>query len=505
MASADVEHPVPIVIGGTYFAGSTAGYLIKVLDVHEETSSVHVHYDGYNAKYDEWVPRDKIKVPTNKRDRSHRPVVGNEQEDLELQSGAARLLPPRPPLPVPGPNDAVEVFDNHMGWRRGTIEAREAGLYYLGSIVRFEDTVSPSAAVVHLPQDFAYGDLRWPRKQGAGDLEGRRVMVPSKVFGQSDRDGQCGYAGTVKCDTGRRASIYFFIDGKEIAFESEQVRGWLVGDRAVSTAWEEQAPYTMPAGWPGDVIFCSFPLQHGIHPTLLKRFCALSERMVGVEIRAVDQGHPLVGTQYNLGLYATRDFRRGATIGQYAGMIEISGRHRRWSQKSTGRFDMALDMADGLSSAQGLTLDAKLVGNEGRIINDFQGIAPESNVRFRTAAHPTKGLWVDIITTCAIARGEEILADYDYGMVRDDDKQPTTTKQSARRRAQPPEAAAERFELGSVRSGADGCSHWRVVGSYEGYKEGASSNKRKQGSFRQRWVLAQQEESIEMRRSIPHP
>ena len=39
MASAGVEHPAPIVIGGTYFAGSNSGYLVKVLDVHETTSS----------------------------------------------------------------------------------------------------------------------------------------------------------------------------------------------------------------------------------------------------------------------------------------------------------------------------------------------------------------------------------------------------------------------------------------------------------------------------------
>ena len=160
-----------------------------------------------------------------------------------------------------------------------------------------------------------------------------------------------------------------------------------------------------------------------------------------------------------------------------------------------GRFDIALDTADGLSSAQGLTLDAKFVGNEGRIINDFQGIAPENNVRFCTASHPTKGVWVDIIT-CAIAGGEEILADYDYGMLRDDDQQPSATRQNATRRAQPPEAAAERFELGSVRSGVDGCSHWRVAGSYEGYKAATSSKKRKPGSFRQRWVLVKEETAM---------
>ena len=52
-------------------------------------------------------------------------------------------------------------------------------------------------------------------------------------------------------------------------------------------------------------------------------------------------------------------------------------------------------------------LDAKHVGNEGRMINHFRGIAREGNVRFRTRAHPSRGIWVDIIATCTIADGEE--------------------------------------------------------------------------------------------------
>jgi hypothetical protein len=168
--------------------------------------------------------------------------------------------------------------------------------------------------------------------------------------------------------------------------------------------------------------------------------------MAGVDIRTVDAGHPLAGTRYSLGLYATRDFRRGVTIGQYSGMLEPSGPCRRWSETSEGRFDIALDTAEALSSAQGLTLDAKFVGNEGRIINDFRGIAEENNVRFRTSSHPTKGVWVDIVVTRAITHGEEILADYDYGMRRDDD-QPSTTRKAA------PSSASTSAEAGAASKG----------------------------------------------------
>ena len=472
-----------IVVGQQYFVGDAHGYHVTVLDIHEETRAVKVHYDGYDKKYDAWLPTQKLSVVTGKRDRKSR-RVDDDAKPPESTSPAHVVA-------VPGDGDAVQVFDVHTGWRSGTVEVRATSLG-LGSIVRYDDG---DATVVLFPMDFESGDVRWPKKQG-GELEGCRVLVPPRVFGQNNCDRQGGYAGTIKRDTGWRATIYFPIDGKQFAFPLDEARGWLVAksDMAANEEWAAKAPRITPTGWPGDVLFCSFPLQQGIHPVLLKRFCALSERMAGVEIRAVDEGHPLAGTSYNLGLFATRDFRQGSTVGQYAGMVEISGGRRYWSQKAIGRYDIALDTVDGLSSAQGLTLDAKYVGNEGRIINHFQGIAPEENVRFRTASHPTKGVWVDIITTHAIACGEEILADYDYGMLRDDDQQPGASRQNAGRRPQPPEAAAERFELGSVRSGADGCSQWRVAGSYEGYKEAASSKKRKQGSFRQRWVLVQEED-----------
>ena len=72
----------------------------------------------------------------------------------------------------------------------------------------------------------------------------------------------------------------------------------------------------------------------------------------------------------------------------------------------------------------------------------------------------------------------------------------THARQIVHRRAQPPDAPAERFELDSVRSGADGGSRWRVAGSYEGFKEAGNSKKRKQGSFRQRWVLVPEESQV---------
>ena len=77
-----------------------------------------------------------------------------------------------------------------------------------------------------------------------------------------------------------------------------------------------------------------------------------------------------------------------------------------------GQFAIELDVAKGLGCALGLELDAKCVGNESRFINDYRGISAHPNVTFHTAAHPGRGVWVDIIVIAAICVGDEILVDY---------------------------------------------------------------------------------------------
>lgn len=210
----------PIVVGQQYFAGGANGYFVRVLDVHEETRSVKVHYDGYEAKYDAWLPMEKISVLPGKRDRKGRRAA--EKDDAKPPppptSGGSRA-----PVLVPSNGDAVQVFDVHKGWRSGTVDVKTDRPAGLGSIVRYDDG---DATVIQLPMDFdAAGDVRWPRKQG-GELEGRRVIVPPKVFGQDNRDRQGGYAGTIKKSTGWRVTIFFPIDGKELAFPLDEARGW---------------------------------------------------------------------------------------------------------------------------------------------------------------------------------------------------------------------------------------------------------------------------------------
>ena len=398
--------PDGIAVGHRCFAG---GYIVEILEI--ATDRALVHYDGFNRQYDAWLPMEKISMPSGKRAR-RAPKRMDEEVQLAPPAPRPRLAEAVParrpasgsdvqtPSPVsrsteialargPASGCVVDVFDAREGWRCGVLgDALDAGL---GTVVRFDD----GAAAIVIPSDYDTGDVRRPRAQGAAsNLEGRRVLVPCTIFGQTNRDGRGAlYAGTVKRASGVRASIYFPIDGQEIPFAAEQARGWLVEGRSANEQWESRVPRTAPAGWPGDVLFCSFPLQHGVGAAVLKRLCALSECMAGVEIRKVGAGHLLAGTHFDLGLYATRDFRRGATLGQYAGLIQSADKHRRWRRDAEGHFDIDLDTADGLSSAQGLVLDAKHVGNEARIINDYHGIAAARNVRLKTCAHPGKGVW----------------------------------------------------------------------------------------------------------------
>lgn len=428
--------PPEVNIGESYCLGKY-GYFVTVRDIHTKTSTALVHYDGYHSAYDAWVPIDKICVPPAKRVR-RAAVAHDDAPEQDMKAPA-----PKAAVQVPRAGSLVEVFDVRAGWRAGHVGESSP----FGTIVHFvvnNDEQMAGATVVQLRLDFQGGNVRWPRpkqRSQPAELEGRRVLVPCSVFHQG---GYGSYAGTIKRATNLLATIYFPIDGKEIKFAIEQVRGWLVDvskDESAVDKWDQQVP-TRPSGWPGHVLFCSFPLQHGLDPRLLKRMCSLSECMRGVEIRQVPEGHVLAGTRYSLGLYATRDFKRGVTLGQYAGCIQsdiqcswrkVAGQQARVSE---GRYDIDLDTTDGLNSAQrGLSLDALHVGNESRLINDFRGIATENNVRFKTCANPSKGIWVDVVVTRLISKGDEILADYDYGTREeegnDDDEQQSTPMQSS--------------------------------------------------------------------------
>ena len=170
--------------------------------------------------------------------------------------------------------------------------------------------------MIHLPIDFDQGDVRWPVKHKSApqlELEGQRVLVPCQVFAQ---EGEECYAGIVK-HVDKGACVFFPIDSKKVSFPLSLVRKWLIlNDACGATAWERLVPEGAPDEWPADVLFCSFPLQHGLNQGLLKQLCASSGRMAGVEIRKVPPDHRCHGSRFDRGLYATAPFKTGKILGQ---------------------------------------------------------------------------------------------------------------------------------------------------------------------------------------------
>lgn len=173
----------------------------------------------------------------------------------------------------------------------------------------------------------------------------------------------------------------------------------------------------MPDAWPTSILFCSFPLQQGADPSLIKNLCLLSQRMRGVAIREVDQAHPCFGTGFSRGLFATAAFEPGALLGRYAGQLRTATAHSE-CPRASGLFAISLDTSRALPTVlpavcrPRLELDAELVGNEGRFINDYRNICAEPNVQFRTSTDASVAVWVDIFAMSPIQAGDEILVDY---------------------------------------------------------------------------------------------
>lgn len=400
-----------------------ASYVVSILDVQIDGSGavekVKVRYSEC-SKWDRWLPVAQVEplpTPTNgdksKRQRTARSQPGRYRpadEDNEDDAAPAGATDPEaPPRVVPTAGSAVEVFDVREGWRRGAMGAQTQW----GTVVRMEGA---GVQRVHMPLDFDVGDVRWPMQQGSSqqaELEGKWLLVPAKVFAQEDDD---AYAGIIKRANCRSAQVFFPIDGKEYKFGLADARNWLVEGTESEAEWRRQVPNALPSNWPDDVLFCSFPLQAGVDKALLKKLCALSDAMQGVEIKRVATHHPLHGTKFACGLYATKPFHQGHVLGSYAGCIGEGPNDARMSRRRAdryeGQFAISLDIAQSMGTARCIELDAKFVGNESRFINDYRGIAPRPNVEFCTKACARKGLWVDVKAAVDICDGDELLVNY---------------------------------------------------------------------------------------------
>ena len=461
--------------------------------VADKETEVKISYHSYPSSYDMWVPQSRLRFASGKRERSPR-----ARPDMSLPSAEVKH---KATVAVPTVGDEVEVFDVLFGWRGGRVGKQVA----FGTIVHLAN--GEGNCLIDLPIDFKTGDVRQPTAEALPELEGSRVLVPESIFGQSGVD---KYAGVIKrvCSRGR-AYIFFPIDGKELCFKTREALGWLVDDKDAEATeeWESLVPRKVPDGWPAEVRFCSFPVECGASPlidqVLLKRKCALSQCMEGVEIRTLPADHPSCTlAQYNRGLFATQVFKRGHCLGQYAGCIQ-SPRTSRTVRPTMGQYAIHLDLAEGLSYSLELELDAKDIGNEARFINDFRGVAARPNVLFKTVSHPGHGIWVDVFVVAAIGVGDEILVDYGHAF----DAYSSSTIDAAPLRIaapakhvlpsppleglgppRPPNGRAGLFELGTLRAGEDGLSTWEVEGDWEERIYGKGSERRKIRRLVKRWA-----------------
>ena len=431
----------PLQIGEAAFIGP---YLVTIQNLRGPPHEALIRYYD-TCKWDTWVPVEHLQTVPAKRGRDRRD--SNSEDSVPPPVAATQVADLRPPPTV---GDEVEIFSARAGWRLAVVgQQTEWGT--LVAIVA-ESSDGESQRMVQLPLDFTLGDVRWPRPLGssagqraAAELEGRKLLVPCRVFGAELEDYLDRYAGVVKqAQAGRRGVlVHFPTDATTSRFPAARVREWLVAsdDRDGMAEWEESAGKAelLPSGWPSDVLFCSFPLHRGIEQSLLKRYCTGAQRMRGVEIRFVGPKHPCARpcgaghgggtsidgashTYFNRGLFAAAGFKAGDALGEYAGCIQSPDLS---SKGQHGQFAIELDTSKGFGCPVPLELDAKYVGNEARFINDYRGVASHPNVAFTTRAVPGRGVWVQVSVIAAIHPGDEILVDYGADFQAFDAREPS--------------------------------------------------------------------------------
>jgi len=134
--------------------------------------------------------------------------------------------------------------------------------------------------------------------------------------------------------------------------------------------------------------------------------------------------HPACG---QAGLYAAKDLKPGAFILQYLGETHAPVLSSPVDRHATSDYDLSLDREHGIG------IDADIMGNEARFINDYRGIGPKPNAEFKEIWDVKKGergmgVWVlpegKSGKGKGIRKGEEILVSYGrgfWGARRDED------------------------------------------------------------------------------------
>lgn len=123
-----------------------------------------------------------------------------------------------------------------------------------------------------------------------------------------------------------------------------------------------------------------------------------------VKIKLItDKAHPACG-QY--GLFSARKLTSKCHVLDYMGFV-----HSDLESDPTSDYDISLD------SGLGIAIDAQRWGNEGRMVNDYRGIASKPNVMFDDHwVDGEKRIGIYVMPGRDIAKGEELLVSYGKGM-----------------------------------------------------------------------------------------
>ncbi|KAG8801876.1 hypothetical protein FRC17_006534 [Serendipita sp. 399] len=191
-----------------------------------------------------------------------------------------------------------------------------------------------------------------------------------------------------------------------------------------------------PRNWPKDVTYLQAPLYHnsvpshiipllrnGISPSSISSFSSIpiapsNHSPTYTIIQKIESpSHPAHG---QLGLFASKKIPPNTMIVYYFGQVHAE-------QRPTSDYDLSLlqlPCHSGTSATNPnennyihIGIDAQLMGNEARCINDYRGITQKPNALFKEVKHPLTGelrmsVWSG---TKPIAKHEEILVSYGKG------------------------------------------------------------------------------------------
>ncbi len=167
----------------------------------------------------------------------------------------------------------------------------------------------------------------------------------------------------------------------------------------------------LPAHWPPSVQYTPTLLWGGVPSDAWVR-AVQWRRWPNVVIRPLNPQHPAArhaadtSAETAFGLFASCAIPCSAWLGDYSGLVKPQ------SERDSSKYLIEAVFTADKEAMLRLDIDAERYGNEARMLNDFNGIAPQPNVSFVMHYTGTGEPAVGCITRRQIRAGEELTVDY---------------------------------------------------------------------------------------------